>query len=86
MAFTDLEYKVIKIEVGKFIDHIRPPQNSRIEVDVIYNIKEDSVKFCELRRVWGVGCGVANLAQCVNFHSQKSPILSFRQVDSLRDG
>jgi len=38
MAFTDLEYKVIKIEVGKFIDHIRPPQNSRIEVDVIYNI------------------------------------------------
>jgi len=58
MAFTDLEYKVIKIEVGKFIDHIRPPQNSRIEVDVIYNIKEDSVKFCELRRVWGVGCGV----------------------------
>lgn len=52
MAFTDLEYQAVKKEVQQFVDSIRPPENVRHELDIVYSITEQTIDIGEQRPIW----------------------------------
>ncbi|WP_202303731.1 DUF3024 domain-containing protein [Dryocola clanedunensis] len=52
MAFNDLEYHAVNKEVKAFVDSIRPPEHVRKELDMVYNIEDQTIEIGALRPVW----------------------------------
>ncbi|HEC5301781.1 TPA: DUF3024 domain-containing protein [Enterobacter asburiae] len=52
MAFNDLEYHAVDMEVKQYVDSIRPPEHIRRELDIVYSITDQTIDIGQLRPVW----------------------------------
>jgi len=52
MAFSDFEYQAVKQEVERFVESIRPPENIRNTLDIVYNLNDQTIDISEQRPVW----------------------------------
>lgn len=51
MVFNDLEYDAVNKEVKQFVDNIRPPEYFRSELDIVYQVGDQTIDIGQLRRV-----------------------------------
>lgn len=52
MAFNNIEFNAIKMEVKQFVESIRPPVHISSELDIVYSISDQTVDIGQLRPVW----------------------------------
>ncbi len=52
MALSEFERKKIEVEVGRFVETHRPPENIRHQLDIGFRIENQSVLFFEIRPRW----------------------------------
>ncbi len=52
MAFSELEKKTVEAELSLFIETHRPPENIRDQVDIGFNLENQSVVLFEIRPRW----------------------------------
>ena len=51
MAFSDIEYQAVTREVERFVESIRPPENIRNMLDIVYNLNDQIIVLSEQRPV-----------------------------------